>query len=85
MNDNDNDNSELKIHFLPGSLDNFDGTQEDLDQLIDEIKHIVQTEQGTTIDLDDIELTDPELYDQLTHSMDRVNKSVSLIDPKKIN
>ena len=77
--------SNLKIHFLPGSLDNFDGTQEELDQLIDEIKRIVQTEQGTSIDLDEIEFVDPELYDTLTTAMEQIEKTKYTVDPRKIN
>jgi hypothetical protein len=34
------DNKELKIEFAPGAFDNFDGTQEELDELLAEIQNM---------------------------------------------
>jgi hypothetical protein len=33
--------TKLKIEFAPGCFDNFDGTQEELDELINEIRMMV--------------------------------------------
>jgi len=33
----------VKIEFAPGALDNFDGTQEELDELIAEIHRMIET------------------------------------------
>lgn len=35
--------SEIKLVFAPGCFDNFDGTQEELDSLIEEIKRIAES------------------------------------------
>jgi hypothetical protein len=51
------ENKKLKIVFAPGCFDDFDGTQEELDQLIDEINDLVESgdflEKSIPVDLDD--------------------------------
>ncbi len=37
------DKKEVKIHFAPGCFDNFEGTQEELDQLVQSIRHMVDS------------------------------------------
>ena len=54
---------EIKIQFAPGSFDNFDGTQEELEELLSEIQRLVETgelfEKAVPLeDLDDDELRD---------------------------
>jgi hypothetical protein len=53
----------LQVIFAPGCFDNFDGTQEELDELIAEINQMVETgqifEKSNPIDVD--KLTDEEL------------------------
>jgi hypothetical protein len=56
---------EIKITFAPGSFESFDGTQEELDQLVAEIKEMIQDgslfENSKPVDLDDLlESNDPE-------------------------
>ena len=34
------DKKELKVHFAPGCFDNFDGTQEELDELVKDIQEM---------------------------------------------
>ena len=50
------DNQKLKITFAPGAFDDFEGTQEELDQLVAEIKQMFESgdafEKATPIDLD---------------------------------
>lgn len=52
-----NKSKDLKVIFAPGSFDNFDGTQEELDQLVEDIKQSVQDgsffDVATSIDFDD--------------------------------
>ena len=50
------------IQFAPGCFDNFDGTQEELDEFIAEIKHMFESGEYleksvpiSELDLDDIE------------------------------
>jgi len=54
---------ELKIEFAPGCFDNFEGSQEELDELIGEITRMIQSgefmEKSKPLDPDD--LSDEEL------------------------
>jgi hypothetical protein len=51
-------NKKIKLEFAPGCFDSFDGTQEELDQLIEEIKTGFENgeflEKAKAIDIDDI-------------------------------
>ncbi len=56
---------ELKIEFAPGCFDSFEGTQEELDELISEIKNMIQDgslfEKSKEIDIDElVESDDPD-------------------------
>ena len=70
---------ELKIEFAPGAFDSFEGTQEELDELMTEIKNMIADgslfEKSRAIDLDElIESDDPEdqaLATRLLRSIDR--------------
>jgi hypothetical protein len=70
---------ELKVEFAPGCFDSFDGTQEELDELISEIKNMIQDgslfEKSRTINLEElIESDDPEdqeLAGKLLRSIDQ--------------
>lgn len=57
MTTKDIDPKDLKIEFAPGCFDHFDGTQEELDELITEITRIVRSgelmEKSRPIDFDD--------------------------------
>lgn len=59
----------MKIKFAKGSFDDFDGTQEQLDQLIESIQKMAVDgtllEQSAPIDLDSLEEENPELYDKV--------------------
>ena len=56
----------LKIVFAPGALDNFEGTQEELDELIAEIQALAESgeleEMAHPVDFED---EDPELQDAI--------------------
>jgi hypothetical protein len=43
MTDDANTKPEFKIVFSPGSFDNFEGTQEELDEIVAEINRMVST------------------------------------------
>jgi len=51
------EDGKIKIHFAPGCFDNFDGTQEELDELIKEIEDAFTNGDALTnaISLDDLE------------------------------
>ena len=58
-----------EIVFMPGCFDNFDGTQEELDEMVAEIKRLVETgeifEKSEPLDIDSIldEFSDEEIED----------------------
>lgn len=65
----------LKVKFMPGCFDDFEGTQEELDELINEITTLAQSgkleEMTTPIDLDDVEEYIEFTENTLTQSGDR--------------
>ena len=60
-----------EIVFMPGCFDNFEGTQEELDEMMAEINRLVETgeifEKSTPVDIDEIleEFTEEELEEIL--------------------
>lgn len=56
------DFKDYDIVFAPGCFDNFDGTQEELDELIDELKSMVTSgeffEKSEEVDLENDDLPD---------------------------
>jgi hypothetical protein len=69
----------LKIEFAPGCFDHFEGTQEELDELIAEITKQFESgefmENSKPIDIDSLMEEDPEMAEillkQYTDSLDR--------------
>ncbi len=69
----------LKIEFAPGCFDHFEGTQEELDELIAEITKQFESgefmENSKPIDMDTLMEEDPEMAEillkQYTDSLDR--------------
>ena len=67
---------EMKIEFAPGCFDGFDGTQEELDQLIQDITQMVHNgellENSQLIDINELmdseDPDDQQLLDKLIHS-----------------
>lgn len=59
----------MKIVFAPGSFDDFDGTQEELDQLIKSIEEMAVNgtllEESQPVDLDMLEIENPDLYEKI--------------------
>lgn len=68
---------ELKIEFLPGCFDNFEGTQEELDALIAEIKAQFASGavQGKAIEIND------ENFDDLPEEV-QLQLARALLDPE---
>ena len=62
-----------KIVFAPGCFDDFDGTQEELDELMLEIVRLVKTgeinEQSRPVDIDELVNEDPEMAEKLLQSI----------------
>lgn len=66
---------DLKIEFAPGCFDSFDGTQEELDELIAHIKEMFASGEAQTLarplDLDDLDEEDLEMLERLSTQEDR--------------
>jgi predicted outer membrane protein len=64
----------IKVEFAPGCFDNFDGTQEELDQLIAEITALVQSgemsDQSRELSEDDWDELPDEVKEQIARSFD---------------
>jgi len=58
----DGEEKEIKISFEPGCFDNFEGTQEELDDFLEELTKQIASgeffENADTIDIDELELND---------------------------
>lgn len=67
------DFSKLKIEFAPGCFDDFDGTQEELEEFIAEITRMFQTgevqEMARSVDLDELIEEDPEYAEKIIRSL----------------
>lgn len=76
MSDNE-DKKPIEVLFAPGCFDNFEGTQEELDELIRQIKDMAESgtlfDNSTPMILDDIEdlidETDPLEIEQIVNEM----------------
>jgi hypothetical protein len=68
------DDKKIKIEFAPGCFDNFEGTQEELDELVAEITRMVESgemlEEGSAVDIDSMMEEDPELAAALMRQLD---------------
>ena len=66
-------NKKIKLEFAPGCFDSFEGTQEELDQLINEIKTGFENgeflKDAEAIDIEDI-LKDEELAKSISQTVD---------------
>jgi hypothetical protein len=66
---NEVDPKDLKIEFAPGCFDNFEGSQEELDQLVNQIKEMFASgeaqEMARPLDLDDLDEEDWEILEKM--------------------
>jgi hypothetical protein len=69
-----NDNSKVEIVFAPGCFDNFEGTQEELDEFVAELNRLVETgelfDRARPIDIDEISDSDSELLERALTNYD---------------
>lgn len=67
-NDNDKD-KEIKVTFMPGCFDSFEGTQEEIDELVAQIRKMAVSgklaEEAVPIKEEDLELLDEAFKDAL--------------------
>jgi hypothetical protein len=67
----------LKVEFAPGAFDNFEGTQEELEELVSEIQNMFANmssdelaEKSRTVSLDDLDELDEETRQQILSALD---------------
>lgn len=62
--------NKLKVVFMPGCFDDFEGSQEELDELISEINRLAESgeleEAAVPVDLDDYNLVDEDSTNETT-------------------
>jgi len=68
------DKKKIEIVFAPGCFDNFDGTQEELDEMIQQIKDMVESgeifEKSTPVDVEDLlDEADPLEIEEIVNEM----------------
>jgi len=65
----------LKLEFAPGCFDHFEGTQEELAELMAEIQQMFDSgeleERATPVDIDELLEQDPEYADRLIEALAR--------------
>jgi hypothetical protein len=73
MTDSKDDKPKLTIEIAPGAFDNFNGTQEELDELIADITRMAETgellEQSQPLDLEELFEEDPEAALRLANDL----------------
>ena len=65
--DKDGEQPKYKITFAPGCFDDFEGTQEELDQLVAQLTAMAESGEllENSVELDDLEEIDDEVLDIL--------------------
>ena len=74
----------LKIEFAPGCFDSFEGTQEELDEMIAEITKAFENgelENSSPVDIDALMEEDPEMAEQLLRQLDAIEDD----KPRRLN
>jgi hypothetical protein len=70
----------VKVVFAPGCFDSFEGTQEELDELIANIQSMIDSgelfEQSTAVDLDELMDEDPELAEKIFNITDSTPRNL---------
>lgn len=70
------EDKKITVEFAPGAFDAFEGTQEELDEMIAEITRLVESgellEQSQDIDIDELFDEDPELAAQILNGFENL-------------
>jgi hypothetical protein len=71
---NEDKDTELKLVFAPGCFDDFEGTQEELEEMIEHIKQAFESgelfDESVEVDMDSLEQNDPELFQKINTSIE---------------
>ena len=67
------DEKKMKVEFAPGAFDSFEGTQEELDELMAEIHRMIESgeifEKSRRLDIDELIDEDPEIAEKILRSL----------------
>lgn len=78
---------EIKIVFTPGCFDNFDGSQEELDQLISDIQAMVEDgslfDEAKMLTEDDLEDLPPEVLESIARDMEMIEDDTKGVEKRK--
>jgi hypothetical protein len=73
-------NKEMKIEFAPGCFDHFEGTQEELDEFIAQIRKMAESgelfEQSKAVDLEELLDEDPEWAEKIINSLENDKRNL---------
>ena len=71
----EDENGKKTIEFAPGCFDNFEGTQEELDEMVAEITAMFQSgelsERARIVDIDDLIEEDPDMAERVFAALQR--------------
>ena len=71
-----NDKKPIEIVFAPGCFDNFDGTQEELEELIQQIRDMANSgellEKGTLVTMDEMDIPGYDLSEYVHDNMGEI-------------
>jgi hypothetical protein len=80
------DKDKPELVFAPGCFDSFEGTQEELDELVTEIKRMFESgeamENSKPVDLDTM---DPEELGKLLPFLVEFDDEIDIVDNRKLN
>ena len=72
----------LKITYMPGAFDNFEGSQEELDAFIKDLEDKIHNEDffehSRPVDLDQLQKDDPLLAEELAKILDNTDRERKL-------
>lgn len=68
---------ELKLEFAPGCFDNFEGTQEELNEMVAEIQRMFESGEleakAEPVDLDELFEDEPEYAEKIIQALDDID------------
>lgn len=80
------DKDKVRIEFAPGAFDDFDGTQEELDELISELEQKIEDgtlfEESEPLDLEELAEEDPVKFLEIADHLGIVEDILAEIDDK---
>ena len=72
---NEDDDGKMTIEFAPGCFDSFEGTQEELDEMVAEITAMFQSgeinERARIVDIDELLEEDPDMAEKVFAALQR--------------